>query len=152
MSTPQRNRARYLSVDPSTADVLREEAKKVLEFNHDHFEDLRDLGVEAQHALSLRFQDAFDVINAVGWDPDRVATAEAVDVPLTDEHIEQLRQRRYDLALTNADRLDGLAADDQIDPDTLAEITTDRLAAQALDRVFRDFARTAEPLAGQASD
>jgi hypothetical protein len=145
MSTQQRNRARYLSVDPSTADVLREEAKKVLEFNHDHFEDLRDLCVEAQYALSLRFQDSFDVINAVGWDPDRVATAEAVEVPLTDEHIEQLRQRRYDLALTNADRLDGIGAHDQIDAGTLAEITTDRLAAQALDQLFGLFAQACEP-------
>jgi hypothetical protein len=142
MSTLQRNRARWIPVDPSTATVLREEAKKVLEFNHDHFEDLRELSVEAQHALALRFQDAFDVITAVGWHPDpndnntTIDPPETIEVPLTDDHIEQLHQRRYDLAFTNRDRLEDLDPNEPIDPDLLTEITVDRLAAQALDQLF----------------
>jgi hypothetical protein len=135
MGTLQRNRARWIPVDPSTAAVLREEAKKVLEFNHDHFEDFRELSVEAQRALALRFQDAFDVITAVGWHPNP-KPLETLDVPLTDDHIEQLHQRRYDLAFTNRDRLDGLDPNEPIDPGLLTEITEDRLAAQALDQLF----------------
>ena len=42
MSAHQGNSACRISVDPSTADVLRIEAKKVLMFNHDPFEDFLD--------------------------------------------------------------------------------------------------------------
>jgi hypothetical protein len=140
MSTTQRSYACRITVDPSTADVLREEAKKVLEFNHDHFEDLREFSPAAQCALSLMFSDAFAIINAVGWDPEPGAT-EPVEVRLTDALIEQLRRRRHDLAFTNKDRLDGLDVNEPIDPGLLAEITTDRLAAQALDGVFGAYTR-----------
>jgi hypothetical protein len=59
---------------------------------------------------------------------------------LTDDLIEQLRQRRYDLAFTNKDRLEGLDVNQPIEPDLLAEITVDRLAAKALDRLFAKYA------------
>jgi hypothetical protein len=60
----------------------------------------------AQFALAMRFCDATALITAVGWDPDTVSPdAETFEVPLTDDLIEQLRHRRYDLALTNNDRL-----------------------------------------------
>ena len=39
MSAHQGNSACRITVDPSTADVLRIETKKVLMFNHDPFED-----------------------------------------------------------------------------------------------------------------
>lgn len=71
MSTPQRTPARTpLTVDRATADVLRVQAKNILVFNHEIFEDVLDFGPEAQHALSMRFRDTFDVIDTVGWDPD----------------------------------------------------------------------------------
>jgi hypothetical protein len=44
MSTPQRIHARVmLVVDRTTADVLRLEAKKILMFGHELFEDYLDL-------------------------------------------------------------------------------------------------------------
>ncbi|HEX5922436.1 MAG TPA: hypothetical protein VFY45_01300 [Baekduia sp.] len=42
MSAHQGNSACRITVDPSTADVLRIEAKKVLMFNHEPFEDFLD--------------------------------------------------------------------------------------------------------------
>jgi hypothetical protein len=138
MSNTQRSDACLLAVDPLVADVLREEAKKVLEFNHDYFEDLREFSPEAQEALAVRFLDVIAVINAVGWaKPDAEAT-EPIEVPLTDGFIEQLHHRRYDLGFTNLDRLDDL---DEVNSDEeaariRAAITADRLAAQALDGLF----------------
>jgi hypothetical protein len=90
----------------------------------------------------MRFCAATALITAVGWDPNNVdPDTEMFEVPLTDDLIEQLRRRRYDLALCNNDRLDGLPIDKPIPPDLLAAITTDRLAAQALDRLFDTYAR-----------
>jgi hypothetical protein len=93
MSTPQPSRVRMIAVDRETADVLRLEAKKVMVFNHELFEDFLDFGSEAQRALSMRFRDASDLIDVVGWHPD-VADAATFEVPLTDDLVEQLRHRR----------------------------------------------------------
>jgi hypothetical protein len=141
MSALQGNYACLLTVEPFVAGVLREEAKKVLEFSHEHFEDLREFSPDAQYALSLRFTDAIAVVNAVGWAASPGAggeTTEPVEVPLTDGFIEQLHHRRYDLGFTNLDRLGDL--DDTNDEEEAAriraEITADRLAAQALDSLF----------------
>ncbi len=140
MSTPQRTHARVITVDRETADVLRLEAKKVMDLGHELFEDFLLYGPEAQYVLAMRFCAATALITAVGWDPDKVdAEVEQFEVPLTDDLVEQLRHRRYDLARCNNDRLDGLPVDEPIDPDLLAEITVDRLAAQALDRLFGNY-------------
>jgi hypothetical protein len=143
MSTHQRNAdACTLVVSPDTADVLRLETKKVLMFGHDYFEDFLDFGPEAQYALAMRYRDAIDVVSALGWDPNaETANTEAVEVRLTDDLIEELRRRRFDLACTNRDRLDGLDLDEPIAPDLLTEITDDRLAGQALDRLFGAYER-----------
>jgi hypothetical protein len=139
MSTTQRNDdACTITVSPDTADVLREEFKKVLEFSHDHFEDLREFGPDAQHALARMFTDAIDIINKVGWDPNTPAS-DPVTITLTGQLIEQLHRRRYDLGASNIDRLDGVG--ETIDPGLLAEITADRLAAQTLDRLIADHTR-----------
>jgi hypothetical protein len=140
MSTPQPSRVRVIAVDRKTADVLRLEAKKVMVFNHELFEDFLEFGPEAQRALSMRFRDAADLIDAVGWDPNDAADTATFEVPLTDDLVEQLRHRRWDLAATNLDRLDNVSVHDPIPPDLLAEITTDRLAAQALDHVIGTYA------------
>jgi hypothetical protein len=138
MSNTQRSDACLLAVDPFVADVLREEAKKVLEFNHDYFEDLREFSPEAQQALAVRFLDVIAVINAVGWAASDPNATEPVEVPMTDGFVEQLHHRRYDLGFTNLDRLDDLD-DTESDEEAArirAEITADRLAAQALDGLF----------------
>jgi hypothetical protein len=140
MSTPQRIHARMLVVDRTTADVLRLEAKKVMDFGHELFEDFLLYSPDAQYALATRFGDATALITAVGWDPDTVnPDADAFEVPLTDDLIEQLCHRRLDLAFTNKDRLDGLDPNTPIDPELLTEITKDRLAAQALDRLITTY-------------
>jgi hypothetical protein len=136
MSTSQPSRVRVLTVDRETANVLRLEVKKVLVFNHELFEDFLDFGPEAQRALSMRFRDASDLIDAVGWDPDDVADTATFEVPLTGDLVEQLCHRRWDLGATNLDRLDGVSVHETIPPGLLAEITIDRLAAGALDRVI----------------
>jgi hypothetical protein len=141
MSTPQPSRVRVLTVDRETANVLRLEVKKVLVFNHELFEDFLEFGPEAQKALSMRFRDASDLIDVLGWNPDDDhADTATFEVPLTDDLVEQLRHRRWDLAATNLDRLDGVGVHEAIPPDLLAEITVDRLAAGALDRVIGSYA------------
>jgi hypothetical protein len=131
-----------LVVDRETADVLRRETKKMMDLGHELFEDFLLYGPEAQYVLAMRFCDATALITAVGWDPDKDdPDVETFEVPLTDDLIEQLRHRRYDLALCNNDRLDGLPVDKPIDPDLLAAITVDRLAAQALDHLFATYAK-----------
>ena len=141
MSTPERTRACCVTIDREIADALRLHAKNVMVFGHELFEDMLEFCPEAQQALAMRYCDATAVVNVVGWDPDRVdPNVETFEVSLTDDLIEQLRHRRWDLAVTNKDRLDGLDVNDPIDPELLAEITVDRLAAQALDRLFGKYA------------
>ena len=142
MSTPQRIHARVLTVDRETADVLRLEAKKVMDLGHELFEDFLLYGPEAQYVLAMRFSAATELITAVGWDPDTVdPNTTTYEVPLTDDLIEQLHRRRYDLAMTNKDRLDDLPTNQPIDPDLLAEITHDRLAAQTLSRFLNTYTK-----------
>jgi hypothetical protein len=138
MNAHQGNPVCVLSVDRYTADVLREEAKKVLEFGHESYENLRYLGPREQYALSLQFRDAFAVLDAVGWARDPMADQHGLNVPLTDGLIAQLQHRRCDLSTTNLDHLDVLdeaKADDEI-LSLRSEMTINRLAARALDRLF----------------
>jgi len=142
MSTAQRNDARLVPVDPSTADILRRQTLIVLEANHYYFEEILKFGPEAQYALSVIYRDAFAVLDAIGWrrPEDPPAT---VEVPVTAGFVEQLRQRRYDLGHSNIDRLtirDAEGASDErarID----AEIDSDRMAAIAIDNLVGVFTR-----------
>jgi hypothetical protein len=138
MSTPQRSYGRVmLTVDRTTADVLRLEAKKILMFGHELFEDYLDLSPEAQHALAMRFQDAIDLITTVGWTPDTTAAkADKFEVPITDDLAKQLAVRRIDLTATNRDRLACVEDGETMPADLMAEITADRNAAAELDRVI----------------
>jgi hypothetical protein len=138
MSTPQRTPARTtLTVGRATADVLRVQAKNILVFNHELFENLLDFGFEAQHALSMRFRTAFDVIDIVGWDPDSPeAKADTYEIPMTEDLAQQLAHRRYDLGLTNIDRLDEVGVNNPIPADVLAEITVNRRACGLLDNLI----------------
>jgi hypothetical protein len=138
MNTQQGNPVYRISVDRYTADVLRDEAKKVLEFGHDPFEDLRALVPRDQFALSTEFRDAFAVIDAVGWAWSPETSQRPVEIPLTDGHIAQLYRRRRDLLATNIDRVEELQ-DARTDKQVAAlrnAIIIDRLALRALDRVF----------------
>jgi hypothetical protein len=133
MSIKQRNDAAIVGVDPSTADVLRQQTLVVLEANHYYFEEILAFGPEAQLALSQIYRDAFAVLDAIGWcRPDD--PPETVAVPITPGHAEQLFRRRYDLGHTNIDRL---ATDNALsDPALRAQIDADRQAAGTLDRLI----------------
>jgi hypothetical protein len=142
MSTPHPTHARVnVVVDREIADVLRLEAKKVVMFEHDLFEDFLDFSPDAQYGLSMRFRTAFDVIDILGWHPEKTdPTATSFEVPLTDDLINLLGLRHHDLAMTNADRLDDLDVNEPIESELLAEITITRLAIQALNRLFGAYA------------
>ncbi len=139
MSAHKGSPACRITVDPSTADVLRLEAKKVLMFNHDPFEDFLDYTPPKQLALADIYRDATAVIDALGWDPDRNTHVESVEVPLTRGHIEQLHHRRCDLLNTNLDLLTDIGADRHHNAIVMAEIHTNRHGVEALNRVFDSY-------------
>jgi hypothetical protein len=142
MSTPQGSFACRITVDPSTADVLRIEAKKVLMFNHDPFEDFLDYIPTKQLALADVYRDATAVIDALGWDPDTDARTESVEVPLTRGHVEQLHRRRSDLLDTNLDLLTDIGADRHHNAIVMAEIHNNRHGVEGLNKVFGAYSDT----------
>jgi hypothetical protein len=144
MSAQQGSYACRITVDRQTADILREESKLVLVFNHETFEDFSDFTPVDQEALADIFCDAIAVIKAVGWKPGPAPDgAEQFEIPLTAGHIEQLHKRRDDLDAFIRDLLYDLEhteTDEQaaaID----AEITTTHRATETLDRLFTDYTR-----------
>jgi hypothetical protein len=141
MSTPQGSSSCRISVDPSTADVLRDEAKKVLMFNHEPFEDFLDYTPKRQLALADVYRDAA-VIDALGWDPDRNPHVESIEVPLTRGHVEQLHRRRCDLLDTNLDLLTDIGADRHQNAIVMAEIHANRHGVEALNRIFDAYSDT----------
>jgi hypothetical protein len=142
MSAPQGNYACRITVDPSTADVLRLETKKVLMFNHDPFEDFLDYVPAKQLSLADIFRDATAVIDALGWDPDTEPQREGVEVPLTHGHIQQLHIRRCDLLDSNLDLLSDIEADRKINALIMADIHANRRGVEALNRVFDAYSDT----------
>jgi hypothetical protein len=142
MSAPQGSFACRITVDTSTADVLRVEAKKVLMFNHDPFEDFLDYVPARQLTLADIFRDATAVIDALGWDPDTVAQRDHVEVPLTTGHIQQLHKRRCDLLDTNLDLLTDIGADNDVNAIVMSEIYANRHGVEALNRVFDAYTDT----------
>jgi hypothetical protein len=142
MSAHQGSSACRIQVDPSTADVLRVEAKKVLMFNHEPFEDFLDYVPCKQLALADIYRDATAVIDALGWDPDTNPHAESIEVPLTRGHIQQLHHRRCDLLDTNLDLLTDIGADRHQNAIVMAEIHNNRHGVEALNRVFNAYTDT----------
>jgi hypothetical protein len=143
MSTPKRNAARVIAVDPPLTAILRLQTLAVLEANHQPFEDVRELDPPALLALSDIFRDAFAVLDALGWiEPDEPT---AVDVPMTDGHAAQLRRCQADLQHTNRDRRIALAATINIDERRAiqADIDADHAAAIGLERVLTAHSRAA---------
>jgi hypothetical protein len=143
MSAPQGSYGCRITVSPSDADVLRVEAKKVLMFNHEDFENFLDYVPVKQLELADIFRDATAVIDAVGWDPDICAPRARVEVPLTRGHIEQLHTRRADLLDTNLDLLSNLlGADKATNATIMSDIHTNRHGVEALNRVFDAYTNT----------
>jgi hypothetical protein len=142
MSAPQGSYACRITVSPSDADVLRVEAKKVLMFNHDPFEDFLDYVPVKQLELADVYRDATAVIDAVGWDPDICVPNRSVEVPLTRGHIEQLHKRRADLLDTNVDLLRDIGADNSTNAIVMSDIYANRHSVEALNRVFDAYTNT----------
>jgi len=142
MSAPQGSSACPITVDPSTADVLRIEAKKVLMFNHEPFEDFLDYIPTRQLALADVYRDATAVIDALGWDPDTTTHTDPTEVPLTPGHIQQLHARRADLLDTNLDLLTDIGADRHHNATVMTEIHTNRHGVEALNKVFDTYTTT----------
>jgi len=134
-----------ITVDPSTADVLRVEAKKVLMFSHQPFEDFLDYIPIKQLALADIYRDATAVIDALGWDPDITTHTKNIKVPVTAGHIHQLHKRRCDLLDTNLDLLSDIGADKAINALIMADIHANRRGVEALNRVFDAYTNTITP-------
>jgi hypothetical protein len=144
MSAHQGNSACRISVDPPTADVLRIEAKKVLMFNHDPFEDFLDYTPRRQRKLADIYRDATAVIDALGWDPAMAPNTDDVEVPLTPGHIQQLHERRCDLLATNLDLLTDIGADNDTNAIVMSEIYANRHGVEALNKVFDTYSNAIE--------
>jgi hypothetical protein len=142
MSAPQGSFGCRISVDPSTADVLRVEAKKVLMFSHQPFEDFLDYIPVKQLALADIYRDATAVIDALGWDPDITTHTKSVKVPVTASHIHQLHKRRCDLLDTNLDLLEDIGADAESLAFVMAEIHNNRHSVEAINKVFDAYSDT----------
>jgi hypothetical protein len=142
MSAPQGSYACRITVSPSDADVLREETKKVLMFNHDPFEAFLDYVPVKQLELADVYRDATAVIDAVGWDPDICVPNRSVEVPLTHSHIGQLHKRRADLLDTNLDLLTDIGADNNTNAIIMSDIHANRHSVEALNRVFDAYTNT----------
>ena len=142
MSAQQGSYGCRMTVDRQTADILREESKLVLVFNHETFEDFSDFAPVDQEALADIFCDAIAVIKAVGWQPRPAPDgAEQFEIPLTAGHIEQLRKRREDLDAFIRDLLWDLeqTETDEEAAAVNAEIDTTHLATETLDQLFTDY-------------
>jgi hypothetical protein len=142
MSTPQGSYACRITVDPSTADMLRIEAKKILMFNHEPFENFLDYVPVKQLELADIYRDATAVIDALGWDPDICPPRDRVEVPLTHAHIQQLHKRRSDLLDTNLDLLEDIGNDAESLEVIMADIHANRHSVEAINRVFDAYTNT----------
>jgi hypothetical protein len=141
MSAHQGSPACLITVDRPVADVWRVEAKKVLMFNHEPFEDFLDYVPSKQLALADIFRDATAVIDVLGWDRDAVER-ESVEVPLTPGHVQQLHQRRCDLLDTNLDLLTDIGANNDANDVVMSKIYANRHGVEALNRVFDAYSDT----------
>jgi hypothetical protein len=142
MSAHKGSSACRITVSPSDADVLRVEAKKVLMFNHDPFEDFLDYVPVKQLELADVFRDATAVIDALGWDPDIYLPRDTFKVPLTRSHIEQLHMRRADLLNTNLDLLTDIGADNTTNAIVMTDIYANRHSVEALNRILDTYTNT----------
>jgi hypothetical protein len=139
MSSEQRNAVRVVTVDRAVAEVVREQSLVTLEANHHYFEEVEAFGAPARRALARIYREAFDVLDAIGWDPAEGAAApgddadDEVSVPLTPGHVEQLRARRFELGHANIDRVEHTT------DWTIADLEPRREQAKALDRLFAEW-------------
>lgn len=123
MSSMQRNDARLVRVDSSQRASLRRQTLEVIELEHHRFDSFAERTVAEQVATATVFRDAFDVLDAVGW--QALCREASTDVSVTAHYVALLDRRRCDLALTIVDRLD--ARDELPTPAEIASMHADNL-------------------------
>ena len=122
--------------------MLRVEAKKVLMFNHEPFEDFLDYVPVKQLHSPTSTATRPPSSTPLGWDPDINAPRTTFDVPLTHAHIEQLHHRRADLLDTNLDLLTDISADTTTNATVTADIHANRHSVEALNRIVNTYTNT----------
>jgi hypothetical protein len=152
MSSCQRSDDFTVLIDRDDLDAVREQSLLTLEANLHFFEEIGSFGGEARRALARIYREAFDVLDAIGWDADDApargaeedgATTgaggrgvwwgeerERVEVPLTVGHVEQLRVRRFELGHANIDKVEHSVGW------TVEDLEPNWRQAWALDRLF----------------
>ena len=140
MSDSQSNSAHTVLIDRHDLDAVREQSLLTLEANHHYFEEVEAFGAEARQALARIYREAFDVLDAIGWDAPPAGAGDGADatgpddeqvpVPLTPGHVDQLRARRFELGHANIDRVEHTS------DWTIADLEPNRQQAWALDRLF----------------
>ena len=103
-----------LTVDRATADVLRDQAKNMLVFNHEIFEDFLDFGFEARFALDALPRSVRGHRHRRLEPRKPRGQRETFEIPMTEDLAQQLERRRYDLGLTNIVRLNDIGANNPI--------------------------------------
>jgi hypothetical protein len=142
MSAHQGIPACLITVDRQVAEAWRTEAKQVLMFNHEPFEDFLDYMPAKQLALANVYRDATTVIDAVGWYPSTTAQDTSVDIPVTAAHVQQLHKRRCDLLDTNLDLLEDIGDDAEELSVIMADIHANRRAVEAINHILDAYSTT----------
>jgi hypothetical protein len=123
---------RVVLLDPGLREVLRSQTLLVLEFNHHHFEDVRDRDPAELLTVAAIFRDALAVLDIIGWLP--TAQTETVKATIAPGHLAQLERLRADVAITILDRLD--SREELSKPEDIVEadeaIAADRRTAHGL--------------------
>jgi hypothetical protein len=131
------NIARVVTVDAGLREVLRSQTLLVLEFNHEPFEDLRDLEPAELLASAAIFRDAISVLDTIGWLPSEQTTT--VELSVSAGHLVQLERLRADLTQSILEGLD--SREDLTEPEDIARfdeaVAADRRTVHGLRQLLR---------------
>jgi hypothetical protein len=131
------NIARVVTVDAGLREVLRSQTLLVLEFNHEPFEELRDLAPAELLASAAIFRDAITVLDIIGWlASEQTAT---IEVSVSAGHLVQLERLRADLTQSILEGLD--SRDELTEPEDIARfdeaVAADRCTVHGLRQLLR---------------
>ena len=131
-----------ITVDPRRADVLRIEAKKVLMFNHEPFEDFLDYVPVKQLELADVYRDATAVIDALGWDPDINPPRDTFKVPLTPPTSSSSTNAAATSSTPTSTSSTDIGADNETNAVIMGDIHANRRSVEALNSVFDAYTNT----------
>jgi predicted component of type VI protein secretion system len=131
------NIARVVTVDPGLREVLRSQTLLVLEFNHEPFEDLRDLAPAELLTSAAIFRDAITVLDTIGWLPSKQTAT--VELSVSAGHLAQLERLRADLTQSIVEGLD--SREELTEPEDIARfdeaVAADRRTVDGLRQLLR---------------